>query len=116
MPEVSGIQKKTGYYIHGSTGCTCCRNENFISGMYDSENYALDRLASHEKSRTVSSQYSNTGLYTLYKTGYELLPDGRIILKNYVFDDDSFYESGHIANDIEGLGESIISAGKSDGG
>lgn len=109
------IQKKTGYYISGSTGCSCCRNENFISGMIESENDALDRMAGYEKRGEVRSQYSSTGIYTMYKTEYEVLPDGRIILGRYIFDDDCFYETGAIANDISGHGEQVISAGKYDG-
>jgi hypothetical protein len=108
------IEKKIGYYIHGNTGCSCCRHENFIEGLIIEENDALDELARHEKYRTVRSQYSSTGIYSLYKAEYEELPDGRIILGNRVFDDIRFHENGSIAEEIHGLGELVISAGKHD--
>lgn len=110
-PRALTIEKKVGWYIHGSTGCSCCRSENFISGFYHTEDEGIDALASHEKRKTVRSQYSNTGLYTLYKTEYEELSDGRIIFANRVFDDANFYENGNIAEEIRGTGEQVISAG-----
>lgn len=114
MQLVQTIVKKTGYFVHGCTGCTCCQSENFVNGMYDNVDDAMECAARHEKDRTVRSQYSSTGIYTVRKIQYELLSDGRIIIGNRVFDDESIYETGDIAEDLRYSGESLITAGKTD--
>lgn len=101
------IQKKTGYFIHGSTGCSCCREDNFIEGLYISAEEAFRDVDIHTRNRTVRSQYSETGIYTVQEIEYELLEDGRVIIGNRVFDDEKFYESGAIAEDLRYNGKTI---------
>jgi hypothetical protein len=105
------IEKKTGYTIFGCTGCTCCESDNIIDGIYAEEAEALNAAEGHERRRTVASQYSRTGIYSVMKIEYELLPDDRIIIRDRVFESDSFYESGQMANDLRYEGVKIAEAG-----
>lgn len=101
--------KFNGFIVHGSTGCSCCRNENFVSGIYDDEDSAMENAIYHQKQRTVRSQYSDTGIYSVIQLEYELFEDGRILIGRRVFDDKSFWESGEIAEDLRYDGKVIIS-------
>lgn len=112
----TAIEKKTGYVIFGCTGCTCCESENILDGVYVEEEEALNAAEGHERRRTVASQYSRTGIYSVMKIQYELLPDDRIIIGNRVLDSESFYESGSLANDLRYEGEKIAEAGGYDKG
>ena len=94
LAKLHGIRKKVGYVVCGSTGCSCCHNENFVDGIYDDVSKAIDSAASHSSRGTVRSQYTRTGIYTVREIEYELLPDDRIIIGNRVFDGTSFWESG----------------------
>ena len=105
------MNKKTGYYIYGRTACSCCREDNFISGMYDTIDAGIEEMAVYEKYARVCSQYSPTGIYTLFELEYEQLEDGRIIIDKYIFEP-GFCESGHTANDVAYRGKSIIQTGK----
>lgn len=101
------IEKKTGFMIHGSTGCTCCRDENFIEGLYVSAEEAFRDVDYHARRGTVRSQYSKTGVYTVKEVQYELLPDGRVIIDKRVFDDEKFYETGNVAEELRYFGKEI---------
>ncbi len=94
LAKLHGIHKKTGYVVCGSTGCTCCKSENFVDGLYDDVSAAIDSASSHSKRGTVRSQYSKTGIYTVREIVYEQLPDGRVIVGSRVFESSSFWESG----------------------
>lgn len=96
-----------GYLVHGSTGCSCCQSDNFISGLYETDEAALEAALRHQKSRTVRSQYSDTGIYTVIQVEYWKWYDS-IIISGRVLDE-SFYESGEIAEHIRWMGKSIIS-------
>lgn len=95
------ISKHTGFFIHGSTGCSCCRNENFVCGIQHSLDEALERAIRFHESKTVCSQYSDNGIYSIREIDYEKLPDGRVIIGSRVFEDESFYESGNIATEMD---------------
>jgi hypothetical protein len=99
--------KHTGYLIYGQTGCTCCRSDNFIHGLFDNLDDARERQASHKRERTISSQYSNTGIYSILQYEYEKLWDGRIIIGDRIFDDESIYKWGEDANEISFAGKTI---------
>jgi phosphodiesterase/alkaline phosphatase D-like protein len=100
--------KTQRYLIHGSTGCSCCRNENFLCGIYDTLVQAMQRAEEYVKSQRVCSQYSKTGIYTVYEIGYEELIDGRIIIGNHIFDDKhSIYEYGNDIDSIRHDGKSL---------
>ncbi len=108
------IEKKVGYFIFGSTGCSCCKENNFITGMFDTEDQAIERAISYEQDRRVRSQYSATGLYYVRKAEYEQFSDDRVMLGDHLFKDGIVYEDGDIANHLRYVGEEIISAGKLD--
>jgi hypothetical protein len=99
--SVFTISKLTGFFIHGSTGCSCCRNENFVCGIQHSLDEALERAIGFHESKSVCSQYSDNGIYSIREINYEKLPDGRVIIGSRIFEDESFYESGNIAADMD---------------
>lgn len=99
------FQKKIGFIIHGSTGCTCCREDNIIRGISGTLDDALEVAIGLHDSKAVCSQYSTNGVYSIREVEYELLPDGRIIIYNRVFDDEYFYESGSLANEFQYAGK-----------
>lgn len=110
LMTLAGIRKKTGYIVHGSTGCSCCRSENFVEGIYETSDAAIDRAGEHQKRRTVRSQCSDTGIYTVREIEYERLPDGRVIIGNRVFDNFDFMEFGEeISESLSYEGKAIIS-------
>lgn len=102
--------KHTGYLIHGSTGCTCCSSENFIEGIKTNSDDAMNTAISHKERKTVCSQYSETGIYSIIEIQYEKLLDGRIIIGDRIFDDEFIYEHGETANDMRFDGKTIITA------
>lgn len=79
--------------VFGSTGCSCCRYDNFVEGVYLDPQAAQSSIDSHRQRRTVSSQYSSTGEYEMREVEAESLPDGRFIVGNRVIDE-SCHETG----------------------
>ena len=100
--------KKIGYIIHGSTGCSCCSNDNFIEGLYEDQDSAIDSVISHRKNHTVCSQYSDTGIYTIREIQYEEISDGRIIIEGYVFNDKNFVIEGNLADLMSNHGKVVL--------
>lgn len=94
------ITKHTGFMIHGSTGCSCCQNDNIIRGIIDTHEEALERAITFHNEKTVCSQYSDNGIYSIIEIAYEKLPDGRIIIGNRIFGDEWIYDSGNIAQEM----------------
>jgi hypothetical protein len=87
------VEKKVGYALTGSTGCTCCQNENFAEGIWDTPEEAWLRVKHHHQNKTVSSQYSSTGIYRVYRIDYELLGDRRILLFDRIVENVRFWEN-----------------------
>lgn len=83
-----------GFIIIGTTGCSCCRNENFVDGLFDTIEQAKSKAQNHTERRTVRSQYSDTGIYEIRRIEYLQLPDERIVIGSRVFDDRYFFETG----------------------
>jgi hypothetical protein len=100
------LLKQTGFIIHGSTECTCdgCFTENFVTGMFMSVEGAIEQAKQFVDSGTVRSQYSNSGIYTIRRTKFERLPDGRIIVVKRVFEELNFFETGKIADELRYIG------------
>jgi hypothetical protein len=74
------------WFLHASTGCSCCREDNFEAGPFKTEADASERAEAYRSSRRLSSQYSRTGNYTVSDAvDAELLPDGRIIVEDRVY-------------------------------
>ena len=88
------ITKHEGFVVFGSTGCTCCSSSNFVDGLYPTLEEASARTHYHTENRTVASQFSKSGRYSIQKVEYELLPDGRVIIGSDVFDSENFWETG----------------------
>lgn len=61
------IEKHEGFIVHGSTGCSCCQDQNFACGIYLDDVVATTVEKSHQTSRTVCSQYSENGIYKIVK-------------------------------------------------
>lgn len=74
------------YFIHCSTGCTCCSYENHIRGPVSSLEAAKKAVKTYHEISLLSSQYARTGVYEISEHEAEQLPDGRIIAQNFVFD------------------------------
>lgn len=68
------------YYVLCLTGCTCCSSENHLRGPWRTSNEALDAAAHYSSIKLLASQYASNGLYSIYETDCEELPDGRLIL------------------------------------
>lgn len=88
------ITKHNGFIILGSTGCSCCRCDNFVQGIFDNEEDAKATVEHHRRNKTVASQYSKTGNYTIKPVEYELISDGRVILEDRVLESTSFTLTG----------------------
>jgi hypothetical protein len=88
------ITKHNGFIILGSTGCSCCRCDNFVQGIFQDEESAKATVESHQRNKTVSSQYSKNGNYTIKPVDYELINDGRVILGDRVLENESFVLTG----------------------
>lgn len=90
------------YYIECRTGCTCCRCENHLRGMFITKESAERRVELFKKMPLLSSQYSSTGVYTIVDVDIKAtLEDGTILVaskdtrnqgrwfdKDYIFDTD----------------------------
>lgn len=107
IDSLVGKQTHIGYIIHGSTGCTCCRSDNFIHGLYDTAEAAFAQVEQHVRMRTVRSQYSESGNYTVNEVEYENLSNGRILIDTTVFDSVSFFETGTLAEALRHTGRRV---------
>ena len=82
-------EQKKGYAVIANTGCSCdsCQQESFIELYFTDEPVAaMTACESHEKHRTLKSQYSNTGIYNIKEFEYKQTPDGRKIIGNFITD------------------------------
>lgn len=86
--EQLGIKKVDVWYIGASTGCSCCQHENFIQGFYRDEKTPTDIVSEWMKGNgnPLASQYAKYGHYKVNKVEAEILPDGRVIMADNVFE------------------------------
>lgn len=107
MPSKPGIVKKAGYLVHGSTSCSCCQSENFLEGIFDDPKDAKFTVDHHMQHKTCASQYSETGVYTVFKCEYEELQDGRVIIGDRIFDstdiDLESRDANHLVNGMKAV-------------
>lgn len=84
------VQTIDVWIMHCSTGCTCCSYENFTQGFYKSLEEAQSIKAEYLKGNgnPLASQYARYGRYDIEHCKAEILPDGRMIVKGEVFDQD----------------------------
>lgn len=82
------FEKIKVWYIFCSTGCTCCSYENFNQGFYKTKEEAEYIVKEYYKGNgnPLSSQYAEYGRYSIFEEEAELLPDGRIIVDNQVYE------------------------------
>lgn len=73
-----------GYVIECSTGCSCCSNENHIRGPFSSLEVAYKKVEGYQESRLLASQYAERGRYHVREMDAEVLPDGRVVIANYI--------------------------------
>lgn len=78
--------------IDASTGCSCCSYENHYRGPYKSIEDAERRIKYYRspdsKYWPLASQYARRGVYRIETHTIEMLPDGRIIWLDRVYDKD----------------------------
>lgn len=77
--------KSIAFFIQCETGCSCCSQENHITGPYRSLKYAQRLILEYISAKRLASQYSKTGRYTILWEEAEILPDGRIIIEDRIF-------------------------------
>lgn len=75
------------WFVSATTGCTCCSSDNFEAGPFMTLTDAEACVKDFTARRRLASQYSPNGNYHISDacTG-ELLPDGRIIYDDHVYD------------------------------
>jgi len=66
---------KTCFFNYISTGCTCCSDENFCEGPFESLDDALASAESHYNWRTLCSQYADNGHQETYSAECRILTD-----------------------------------------
>jgi hypothetical protein len=81
------FEKKRVWYIECRTGCSCCAYDNFDYGFYDNPEtpQALIDKWLVGVGNPLGSQYARYGIYKLHEVEAEILPDGRWIIEDTVF-------------------------------
>ena len=105
------IEKKTGFIIKAQTGCSCCKEENFIEGIFKTDEKALEFAMALYEEKAVASQYYPNGYYSIEEIEYEELSDNRIIIGSRIFEGDSdslWISSWDGANDIDGKQVNVL--------
>ena len=106
---------KKMYYFKACTGCTCCRNENYARGPFESVDAVLSSVEWAHKYKSVCSQYSTNGEYYFYLIDTLPTADGRFIFGDLIspgleerLENDPYmpgpslhYVEGMIADDIQ---------------
>lgn len=78
------IITKPAFLIFCSTGCSCCRSENYYQGFYDTLEEAIEIATYKWRNKSIRSQYSDNGEYTIYEVAIEEISHDRIILDGQV--------------------------------
>lgn len=77
------IEKR--WFVHASTGCTCCNDQNFTRGPFESAQAAQEEADWCHENRILVSQYAPNGIYKVQEANCEILPDGRVLLDQHVW-------------------------------
>ncbi len=113
--DVSPIKKMEGFIIHGSSGSTSFKSQNFISGIFETLQSAIKQAEDDVSSRKVSSEYSRTGIYDVFSVSYEILGDQRMILGDRVYEDSYyFFIHGEDVDSLNHRGKHMARLGKYD--
>lgn len=78
-------KKTIAFFISCQTGCSCCNNENHLTGPYRSLCFAREVADGYKQDKKLASQYSKTGIYNIGWSEVEILPDGRIVADDHIF-------------------------------
>lgn len=78
------------YWIYCSTGCSCCADQNFDYGFYLNREEAEAQAEAWRNgiNNPLCSQYAKYGRYRVNEGEAEILPDGRWIVEEQIFDTD----------------------------
>jgi len=98
--DIGTYSTKKGFILIGTTGCSCCRCNNFCSGIFSTKEEAQKEKEYHIRNKTCASQYSRTGNYDIKEVSYNLLSDDRIIIGGRVFESSTFEETGEESTNI----------------
>lgn len=71
------------FAVRVSTGCTCCASDNFIEGPYRRKEAAEASARSHQRSRTLRSQYAESGRQEILELPYEMAGEWIILDEKY---------------------------------
>ena len=63
------------YFNSISTGCSCCRNENFCEGPYETLEEARESARYHHRNKTLASQFASNGCQETYQTKCRIIPN-----------------------------------------
>lgn len=61
------MEKRILYFNSISTGCSCCRDENFCEGPFETLEDAKNSARSHCKNKTIASQFAPNGCQETYQ-------------------------------------------------
>lgn len=83
-----GESQAKAWVLHCSTGCSCCRSDNFYAGPFRTKEEARAQAQSFSRSARLSSQYSSSGNYyveevDLVEIGPVLIIDGWYACKEW---------------------------------
>ena len=69
------MEKRTLFFNSISTGCSCCSNENFCEGPFETLDGALASAQAHYELRTLCSQYAENGCQDTYSAECRIIQD-----------------------------------------
>lgn len=85
------FETKNVWWIECCTGCSCCSDQNYDMGFWNNPEEPqkmIDRWLKGD-GNPLASQYAKYGRYYLHSSTAEILPDGRIIVDDHVFNADT---------------------------
>lgn len=76
------------WYIVCETGCLCCSYKNYNLGYWTNPEEPKQLIAKwlRGEDNPLASQYYPYGKYALVETQAEILPDGRVIIDDTIYD------------------------------
>lgn len=93
------FENRVGFVIHCATGCSCCEDQNYLTGFYDTVDEAINAALGRWDSKTLKSQYASNGRYKVARVEYTFIkiPDEKELYKEFyifegmVFNDSTFF-------------------------
>lgn len=98
VAEPLELPKATHYMVFASTGCSCCRDNNWAEHFTSLESAWHCAQASWD-CKSVASQYAERGVYSIHEIEVEILPGDRLVFGSSVLDF-GVTEYGRKANDM----------------